>query len=123
MKSTPLPSTFRWIAALALAVGLSSSLFAAEPVVSKVNGVQRAGTKLVDISYDVTADTPTVAVSLRISADSGATYSVPVTTLSGAVGAEVAVGAGKVITWNAGADWLGNYSSTMRYEVTAEGLR
>jgi formylglycine-generating enzyme required for sulfatase activity len=74
----------------------------------------------VDISYDVTADTPTVTISLRISADSGATYSVPVTTLSGAVGAEVAVGAGKVITWNAGTDWLGNYSSTMRYEVTAE---
>jgi formylglycine-generating enzyme required for sulfatase activity len=120
MKSTPLPSAFRWIAALALAVGLSSSLFAAEPVVSNVNGVQRAGSKLVDISYDVTADTPTVTISLRISADSGATYSVPVTTLSGAVGAEVAVGAGKVITWNAGADWLGNYSSTMRYEVTAE---
>ncbi len=120
MKSTPLPSTFRWIAALALAVGLSSSLFAAEPVVSNVNGVQRAGTKLVDISYDVTADTPTVTVSLRISSDGGATFSVPVTTLSGAVGADVAVGAGKVITWNAGTDWLGNYSSTMRFEVTAE---
>jgi hypothetical protein len=118
MKPTPLLSTFRWIAALA--VGLSSSLFAAEPVVSKVNGVQRAGTKLVDIAYDVTADTPTVTISLRISSDSGATYSVPVTTLSGAVGADVAVGAGKVITWNAGTDWLGNYSSTMRYEVTAD---
>jgi formylglycine-generating enzyme required for sulfatase activity len=36
------------------------------------------------------------------------------------VGADVAVGAGKVITWNAGTDWLGNYSSTMRFEVTAE---
>ncbi len=63
MKSTPLLSTFRWIAALALAVGLSSSLFAAEPVVSKVNGVQRAGTKLVGITYDVPAAPPTVAIS------------------------------------------------------------
>ncbi len=58
MKPTPLLPTFRWIAALA--IGLSSSLFAAEPVVSNVNGVQRAGSKLVDIAYDVTADTPTV---------------------------------------------------------------
>ena len=105
---------------MAVAVGLSSSLFAAEPVVSNVNGVQRAGTKLVDITYDVTADTPTVAVSLRISSDDGATFNVPATTLSGAVGADVAVGSGKVITWNAGTDWLGNYSSKMRFEVTAE---
>jgi formylglycine-generating enzyme required for sulfatase activity len=118
MTSTSPRSSFRWIAALAVAIGLSPSLFAAAPVVSNVNGVQRAGTKLVDITYDVTADTPTVAVSLRISSDDGATYSVPTTTLSGAVGAYVAVGSGKLITWNAGTDWLGNYSNQMRFEVT-----
>jgi len=120
MTSPSLRSSFRWIAALAVAIGLSPSLFAAEPVVSNVNGVQRPGTKLVDITYDVTADTPTVAVSLRISSDDGATYSVPTTTLSGAVGADVAVGSEKLITWNAGIDWLGSYSNQMRFEVTAE---
>lgn len=95
-------------------------VMAADPVVTNVTGTQRPGSKLVDISYDVTADTPTISVALRISSDGGTTYNVPVTTLSGAVGANVPVGTGKVITWNAGADWLGNYSSAMRYEVTVD---
>jgi len=103
----------------ALLVSIASAA-GAEPVVSNVQGLQRPGTKLVDISYDVTADTPTVAVTLRISSDGGATFEVPATTLSGAVGPNVPVGTGKVITWNAGTDWLGNYSTAMRFEVTAD---
>ncbi len=100
---------------------LTGTLLAAHPAVMNVTAVQRAGTALVDITYDVTADTPTVAVILRISSDGGATFDVPATTLSGAVGPNVPVGTGKVITWNAGADWLGNYSNTMRFEITANG--
>jgi formylglycine-generating enzyme required for sulfatase activity len=99
---------------------LTGTLLAADPVVSNVQGLQRPGTKLVDISYDVTADTPTVGVTLRISSDGGATFSVPATTLTGAVGANVPVGTGKVITWNAGTDWLGNYSTAMRFEVKVD---
>jgi hypothetical protein len=34
---------------------LSSTLLAADPVVSNVQGLQRPGTNLVDISYDVEA--------------------------------------------------------------------
>jgi uncharacterized repeat protein (TIGR02543 family) len=99
---------------------LTGTLLAAEPVVSNVQGQQRPGTKLVDITYDVTADTPTVGVTLRISSDGGATFNVPATTLSGAVGANVPIGTGKVITWNAGTDWLGNYSTAMRFEVKVD---
>ena len=101
-------------------VFLTGTLLAADPVVSNVQGLQRPGTKLVDISYDVTADTPTVGVTLRISSDGGTTFSVPATTLTGAVGANVPVGTGKVITWNAGTDWLGNSSTAMHFEVTAD---
>jgi formylglycine-generating enzyme required for sulfatase activity len=36
------------------------------------------------------------------------------------VGANVPVGTGKVITWNAGTDWLGNYSTAMRFEVKVD---
>ncbi len=109
---------------LTLAFGLAWLLLpaaarAADPVVSNVTFAQRAGTRLVDISYDVTAATPTVFVSLEISSDGGTTFSVPATTVSGAIGAGVAVGTGKVITWNAGADWSGQYSARMRYKVTA----
>ena len=99
---------------------LTGTLLAADPVVSNVQGLQRPGTKLVDITYDVTADTPTVGVTLRISSDGGTTFSVPATTLTGAVGANVPVGTGKVITWNAGTDWLGNYSTAMRFEIKVD---
>jgi hypothetical protein len=46
----------------------------AAPVVTNLTATQRTGTKLVDITYDVAAPGfPTVAVSLEISSDAGAT--------------------------------------------------
>lgn len=98
-------------------VVLAAAVHAADPAVSNLTASQRPGTKLVDITYDVTADTPTVLVSLRISSDGGTTFNVPATTISGAVEGGVAVGPGKVVTWDAGADWLGNYSTAMRFEI------
>jgi formylglycine-generating enzyme required for sulfatase activity len=92
---------------------------AADPVVSNISAVQRAGTQLVDITYDVTADTTSVFVELAVSSNGGTTYSVPSTTLSGAIGAGVATGVRKVITWNAGADWNNQYSTQTRFKVTA----
>jgi hypothetical protein len=50
---------------------------AADPVVSNLTAVQRTGTRLLDIRHDVTADTPTVTVSLEVSVDGGMTLSVP----------------------------------------------
>jgi hypothetical protein len=91
MNSTSHHSLFRWITPLAIAFGLSPSLFAANPIVSNLTAAQRPGTKLVDITYDITADTPTIGVTLRISSDGGTTFSVPATTLSGAFGADVGV--------------------------------
>ena len=71
---------------------------ATDPVVSNISAVQRAGTQLVDITYDVSANTSTVSVGLEISSDGGTTYSVPAVTPSGAIGFGVATGMGKVIT-------------------------
>lgn len=95
---------------------------AADPVVSNISAIQRAGTKLVDINYDVIADTATVYVSLAISNDGGMTFAVPAETRSGAVGAGITIGNGKTITWNAGADWDGRPSSQLRFKVTADDL-
>ena len=92
---------------------------AANPVVSNTSAVQRTGTQLVDITYDVAADSSLVGVALAISNDGGTTFGVPAVTISGAVGYGVATGTGKVITWNAGADWNKQYSTTMRFKVTA----
>lgn len=99
---------------------LTASLHAAAPVVSNLSASQRTGTKLVDITYDVSADTPTVTISLEVSSDGGATFNVPATSLSGAIGEGVAVGTGKTITWDAGADWNEQSSSTMRFKVVAD---
>jgi hypothetical protein len=105
------------ITALGLCI---APLHGAAPVVSNLTAAQRAGTKLVDISYDVTADTPTVATTLEVSSDGGVTFSVPATSLSGAIGEGVATGTGKTITWDVGADWNQQVSSTMRFKVIAD---
>jgi formylglycine-generating enzyme required for sulfatase activity len=102
---------------------MTSSLYAADPVVSNISAEQRAGTKLVDITYDVTADTPTVRILLEISNDGGQTFTVPSVTTSGAVGSGIATGTGKVITWNAGVDWNGRPSSQLRFKVVVGDLR
>jgi formylglycine-generating enzyme required for sulfatase activity len=96
----------------------SLPVMAADPVVSNISAVQRAGTKLVDITYNVVADYP-LSVALQISSDAGATFTVPAMTTSGAIGTGVAAGVGKLITWNAGTDWGGQVSATMRFKVTA----
>ncbi len=56
---------------------LPAALRAADPVVSNLSAAQRAGTRLVDINYDVTAETPTVVIFLEISSDGGVTFDVP----------------------------------------------
>jgi formylglycine-generating enzyme required for sulfatase activity len=96
------------------------SLHAAAPVVSNISAAQRANSRLVDITYDVAADFPTVSVSLQVSSNGGSTFVVPATTLSGAIGAGVATGTAKKITWDAGADWSGQYSTQMRFKVIAD---
>ena len=112
----------RWLTVSAALLLLPPIADAAAPAVSIISAAQRSGTQLVDITYDVTADTPTVFVTLAISSDNGATFSVPTTTLSGSVGGGVATGTGKGITWNAGADWSKQYTTTMCFKLTADDL-
>ncbi len=91
----------------------------APPVVSNVVSSQRAGTKLVDIYYNLSASTSTVTISVQISGDGGVTYTLPAVTLSGAVGAGVAPGTGNHIVWNAGADWNGQLVQNCQVRVAA----
>ena len=116
----PHPRT--WFRSLATLAALLLALpTQAAPVVSHVSAAQRAGTKLVDISYDVSAEGfATVSIKIEASSDGGVTWTVPVQTLSGDVGASVAVGAGKTAVWDAAADWTGNASTQMRFRVTAD---
>ncbi len=104
--------------ASALTVGLLP-LEAQVVNVSNVNAAQRPDSKLVDISYDISGTAASFTVSVRASDDNGITFGVPVQTLSGDFGSSILTGTGKKIIWNAGADWAGNYSEKMRFEVTA----
>ena len=105
-----------WLAFFIGALELNSA-----PIVNNITAAQRPGAKLVDITYDLTAVGWTgVAVSLQVSSDGGATWTVPVVTVSGAIGSNVAPGAGKTIIWDAGVDWPRSYSTQMRFRVTAD---
>jgi len=93
----------------------------AEPIVSNVVAGQCAETKLVDITYDLTdAENATLAVTIKISKDAGTTWDVPCTSVSGnGIGTAVTPGTGKLIVWDAGADWNGQWSDQMQVEITA----
>jgi len=97
----------------------TASVLAAPPVVSNITASQRAGTKLVDIYYDVSASTSTLTIAAQVSADGGTTYTIPATTFTGAIGAGVAPGISRHIVWNAGADWNGQWVPNCKVRVTA----
>jgi hypothetical protein len=86
--------------------------------VSNVTVAQRAGTKLVDIGYNLAADAA-VQISIRLSANNGATWSVPTASLTGAVGTGITAGSGKAVVWDMGADWNGQHTTQLRAEITA----
>ncbi len=66
---------------------------------------QREGTKLVDISYDLSStDADTAMVSLVVSNGSSV---VACPSVTGDVGVGVAVGPNKLMVWDTGADWNG----------------
>ncbi len=102
-------------------LGSASVARSASPVVSNVRAAQRAGTKLVDITYDVAdADSSALTVSIAVSTNGGASYTLPATSFTGAWGAGVAPGSNRKISWDAGADWNGKFSANVRFRVTAD---
>ena len=105
---------------LVLPLLLAGHLNAADLTVSNVRAAQKTGTKQVDIYYDLSGSASPVFVRLQVSSNSGNTFAVPATTLTGHVGAGVAPGQNRKITWNAGADWNNQLSNTVKFRVTAE---
>lgn len=85
---------------------LAFALFAEAPVVSNVSVAQRTdGSKLVDITYDVTdSDSSQLWIELKVSDDSGLTFEIEPTqaNLSGDFGSNVTPGNNKTIIWDIG---------------------
>ena len=101
-------------------VALAFFAEAAPPVVTNIRASQLAGTKNVEILYDVSdADGDLLTIGMQVSGDAGQTYTIPATALSGHIGAGVAPGVNRRIVWNAGADWNGQLVNSAKVRVTA----
>lgn len=98
---------------------MATPVFAVDPTVTNVQAAQKVGTKQVEIYYDMSGSTSPVFVSLQVSSNGGTSFAVPVAALSGDVGANIALGRSKKITWNAGVDWNNQLSNTVKFRVTA----
>ena len=92
----------------------------AQPVVSNVRAAQRAGTQLVDIYYDLTSTSNALTVSIMVSTNGGTDYTLPAASFTGAMGSGVTPGTNQKITWNAGSDWPGMFSTNVCFRVTAD---
>jgi len=109
---------FRSLAAAMVFLAAPAAL--AQITVGNVRVAQRAGTKLVDIDYNLTGLAKPCKVWLEISADGGTTWTVPATSVSGAVGNSVTPGENLRSPWDAGADWNRQFSNRMRFRIRAD---
>ena len=100
---------------LLLAAGLC-----AEPVLSNAVVSQRVDTNLVDLTYDLSGAGPSGAtIDVELSDDSGATYNLVASSLSGDSGSYIFNGTDKQIVWDAGSDKPDFASDTMRFRISA----
>jgi formylglycine-generating enzyme required for sulfatase activity len=98
-----------------LAVGLFCAAFFVPAAVragevTNVTATQRAGTKLVDITYDLSSTTNST-VTLKVANGGEASAAEAVSEVTGDVGTAVATGSGKTITWDGGAEANGQHGS------------
>ena len=91
-----------------------------QPVVSNVRAAQRAGNEVVDIYYDLSSASNAVMVSVAVSTNSGVTFGVPASSVSGDSGSGITPGTSKHIVWNAGADLVAPFYPNVKVRVTAD---
>ncbi len=105
-----------WVLAAGPAVWANSP-----PVVSDVTASQRGdGTKTVDLGYDLAdADGDACTISVSASDDDGQTWTVPVQSLTGAVGSGITPGTDKSVVWDSRADLPGQ-TGTLSVRVCAD---
>jgi formylglycine-generating enzyme required for sulfatase activity len=85
-----------------------------------VGAIQRRGTKIVDIRYDIQHPLGFNSyVTVDLSQDGGATYG-KVATITGAFGGGISSGFNKTIEWRAGTDWTPQLVSNVRVRISAD---
>jgi formylglycine-generating enzyme required for sulfatase activity len=94
---------------------------AAPPEVTNVVATQRPGARLVDVTYDLyDSDGDAMTVALYLSPDGGQSFPIECVTVSGHVGPGVVSGVGRLIEWDAGADYPGHVGEDYVVKVTAD---
>ena len=89
--------------------------------ISNLTVNQRSGTRLVDLTYNLSAPGLTsVGIRLEISSDGGSTWTVPALSVTGAVGGSVTPGTGKAMVWDAGKDLPDQINDQMRFRLTVD---
>jgi len=123
LKSLSTLSLATVLGALSLAVPFAAHA-GLPPVVTNVVAVQQAlPSKLVTINYTLSdPDSLSASISILVSSNSGATWTVPATNFTGDYGPTVSDNATptvKTVIWNAGTDFNGQFSTTCRVRVLA----
>ena len=88
--------------------------------VGNVQAGQRPGTKLVDITYNLSDPRGLgLTVAVQVSTNAGRTFDLPATTFTPGNGAVVRSGNSREIVWNAGVDWNRQLSTQLVFRVSA----
>ncbi|MBT3668122.1 MAG: SUMF1/EgtB/PvdO family nonheme iron enzyme [Opitutae bacterium] len=104
---------------LSILSALALPAYAAKPLVSDVNASQQAGTKLVDIVYNLALDPGQSAfVEIWFSPDNGLNFPIRCTDVNGSVDSNVTAG-NKTATWNAETDWNQQFTANGKIRVIA----
>ncbi|MCU0858344.1 MAG: hypothetical protein MUC65_08080, partial [Pontiellaceae bacterium] len=109
----------QWMKIFGVLAG-SAVLAVADVTVTNLTVAQRPGTKLMDITYDV-SNTMTNAVTSSLTVKNGANI-VVATNLTGHVGAGIPVGTNRTMVWNMATDWNGNVVDLTFTVTVEEGL-
>ena len=111
VAQTPLRWRLAALGAACLAAPLAAQA-GLPPVITNVAAAQQPGTKLVNIQYIISdPDSSSVNVYIKVSKDSGGTWTVPAYTFSGDYGTNISVTATpatKSVVWNAAGTGAGN---------------
>jgi len=102
---------------------LSAFLFSQQAEVTNIQAAQRTdGSKLVDITYDITEDIlfTSFNVSVEVSFDGGATYTQTIY-VDGDVGVNIISGTGRQITWFLGNEYPDIFFDDVKVKVIANG--
>lgn len=99
-----------------------SSMLNAQPTVSNVRAAQLAGTKQVEILYDLAhAQGLASTVTVLISSDGGANFAaVASLTGSSSLGSGITPGTSKRVVWDAGKDWSASLYANVKVRIIAD---